>query len=139
MSFEFNRNLQDVNLQSTFTLGTAGTTATSAAIDLGVDKQVPECVEVELNIPALTTTMNPGTNPAGVTYIVESSSSSTFNTHSQNIIYENFVGSTTTALGQQVIRARLPANCAQYIRAKVLPGTTGGDMSTLAATINLRF
>lgn len=139
MAFEFNRNLQDANLSTTFTLGTAAQTATSGAFDLGVDRQVPENVEVELSIPALTTTMNTGTNTAGVTYIVEASSTSTFSVIAQNLIYQTFVGSTTTAIAAQTIRCRLPSNCPEFIRAKVINGATSGDLSTLAGTLNLRF
>ncbi len=140
MSFEFNRNLQDANINpASFTLGTAGQTATSAAVDLGADTQVPEHVEVELSIPALTTTMNLGTNTSGVQYIVESSTTSTFATIDRNIIYESYAGSTTTALGAKVLRARLPSNCARYIRGKVVGNATSGDMSALAGTLSLRF
>lgn len=140
MSFEFNRNLQDANVNpAAFTLGTAGTTVTSAAIDLGADIQAPEHMELELSVPALTTTMNTGTNTAGVTYIVEASTTSTFAAIARNLIFENYAGSTTTALGAKVLRCRLPANCPQFVRAKVIPGTTSGDMSTLAATLVARF
>lgn len=140
MANEFARNLQDGSLNpATFTLGTAGTTATSAAVDLGADTYKPEDFEVQLSIPALTTTMNTGTNTSGVTYIIESSTTSTFVAIDQTIGSINFAGSTTTALGAKLLRVRIPSNCARYIRGKVSPGTTSGDMSSLAGTLTLRF
>lgn len=134
------QNIQDASLNpATFTLGTAGTTATSAAVDLGSESIKPGNFELELAIPALTTTMNTGTNTSGVTYIIESSTTSTFVAIDQTLASYNSAGSTTTALAAKSLRTRVPSNCARYIRGKVLPGTTGGDMSTLVGTLTLRF
>ena len=140
MANEFARNIQDASLNpATFALPTtAASSTTSAAIDLGADTYKPENVEVELSVPALTSVMNPATATAGVTYIVETSTTSTFAAVARTIASKNVAGSTgPTAL--QALRLRLPSDCERYIRGKVTFGTTTADGSTIAATLTLRF
>jgi len=141
MANEFARNLQDANLNpATFTLPAAASTSTySATIDLGADTVKPDNVEFELSVPALTTTMNTGTATAGVTYIIETSTTSVFTAVASVIRSKNFAGDTTTALAAKLIRARLPSDCERYVRGKVTFGTTTADASTLAATLTVRF
>lgn len=141
MANEFARNLQDASLNpATFTLPAAASTSTySATIDLGADTIKPANVEIELSVPALTTTMNTGTATAGVTYIIETSTTSVFTAVASQIRSKNFAGDTTTALVAKLIRARLPSDCERYVRGKVTFGTTTADGSTLAATVTVRF
>ncbi len=141
MANEFARNIQDASLNpATFTLpSSAGTSTNSATVDIGSDVYKPEDFEVELSVPALTTTINPGTATAGVTYIIESSTTSTFAAIDQTLASFNAAGSTTTATIAKLLRTRVPSNCARYIRGKVTLGATTADASALAATLSLRF
>jgi hypothetical protein len=140
MANEFARNIQDASLNpATFSLPTtAGTPTTSAAVNLGADVYKSERVELELSIPALTNTMAPSTSTAGVTYSIETSTTSTFAAIARTIVSQNLVG-TGAGIAAQKLRCRLPADCEQYIRAKVLIGTTCADSSTIAGTLTLRF
>lgn len=141
MANEFARNLQDASLNpSTFTLPSAASSSTtSSAIDLGADTLKPSHFELELSVPAVSTTINPGGSTAGVTYLFESSTTSTFAAVERIIGSVNFAGSTTTTTAAYVLRARVPSNCARYVRGKVTLGTTCTDASALAATLTLRF
>jgi len=133
------RNLQDATFNATFTLpATASSSTTSAVIDLGADTK-PHNIEVELSVPALTTTINPGTSTAGVTYIIETSTTSVFTAIASVIRSKNFAGDTTTALVAKTIRAGIPSDCERYVRGKVTLGTTTADASALAATLTARF
>ncbi len=139
MANEFARNVQDATLNpATFTLPTtASTSASSAAIDLGTDTVKPENFEIELSVPVLTSVMNPAAATAGVTYIIEASSTSTF-VATRGIYTKNVAGSSgnTAAL---VARCRAPSDCERYVRGKVTFGGTTADASTLVGTVSLRF
>lgn len=142
MPHEFARNIQDASLNpATFALPTtiaaAGAKA-SAAIDLGADTFKAGGFEVELSIPALSDTIAPAGSTAGVTYSIESSTTSTFAAVDQTILSQNFVG-TGSGVAAKTIRARVPSNCARYIRGKVMLGATATDASALAGTLTLRF
>jgi hypothetical protein len=141
MANEFAPNLQDASLNpATFTLPSAASTSTtSAVIDLGADTAKLANVEIELAVPALTTTINPGTSTAGVTYVVETSDTDVFTAIRSIIRSQNFAGDTTTALVAKTIRAAIPSNCERYVRGKVTLGTTTADASALAATVTVRF
>jgi hypothetical protein len=140
MANEKARNQQDALLNpATYTLPTtASTSATSAAIDLGADSVKPENLEIELSVPSLTSVMNPAAATAGVTYLFESSTTSTFGTVARTIISKNIAGS-SGATPAVVLRGRLPSDCERYIRSKVTFGGTTADGSTLSATTTLRF
>jgi hypothetical protein len=142
MANEFARNIQDASLNpATFalptTVGSAGA-KTSAAVDLGADTVKPETIELELSVPALTDTMAPAAATAGVTYSIESSTTSTFAAVARTIVSKNLVGA-GAGVAATILRTRVPSDCERYVRAKVLLGTTATDASTLAATLTLRF
>lgn len=140
MANEFARNIQDASLNpATFTLPNGVGSTQSAVIDIGADTVKPENVELELAVPALTTTINPGDSTAGVTYIIESSTTSTFAAIASVLRSKNFAGDTTTATPAKTIRCRLPSDCERYVRGKVTLGTTTADATALAATFTARF
>jgi len=141
MANEFALNLQDAALNpATFTLPSAASTSTtSPVIDLGSDVFKNPNTELELAVPALTTTINPGTATAGVTYLIEASATSTFSAIESILRSKNFAGDTTTALPAKTIRCRLPSDCPRYVRAKITLGTTTADASALAGTFTARF
>ena len=140
MANEFARNIQDASLNpATFALPTtASTSATSAAIDLGADTVKPENVELELSVPALTSVMNPAAATAGVTYIIETSTTSTFAAVARTIYSKNIAGSTGPTAATTA-RCRIPSDSERYVRGKVTFGGTTADASTLAAALTPRF
>lgn len=142
MANEFARNIQDASLNpASFTLPTtvgAGSATVSAAVDLGPDVYDTERLELELSIPALSNTIAPAGSTAGVTYLVESSTSSTFNTIARTISSINLVG-TGSGVAAEKLRTRIPSDCERYVRGKVILGTTCTDASALAGTLTLRF
>jgi hypothetical protein len=142
MANEFARNIQDASLNpATFALPTTIASAgskTSAAVDLGADTVKPENVEVELSVPALSDTIAPAGSTAGVTYSIESSTTSTFAAVARTIVSKNLVG-TGSGVAATLLRTRVPSDCERYIRARVLLGTTCTDASALAGTLTLRF
>jgi len=142
MANEFARNIQEAALNpATFalptTLGTAGAT-TSAAVDLGTDTYKTERLELELSIPALNSTIAPAASTTGVSYIVESSTTSTFSAVARTIVRQDIAGSGSGVVATKV-RTRIPSDCERYIRAKVILGTTCTDASAVAGTLTLRF
>lgn len=140
MANEKARNQTDaLFVTATFALSaTAGSSVTSAAIDLGTDVNKPENVEVELVVPALTSVMNPAASTAGVTYLVESSTTSTFAAVARTIVSKNIAGSTGPTAATN-LRCRLPSDCERYIRGKMTLGATGADSSAVSAYLALRF
>jgi hypothetical protein len=140
MANEFARNIQDASLNpATFTLPSAlSLSTTSAVIDLGADTVKPEALEIELSVPALTSTMNPSAATGGVTYIIESSTTSAFSAVSRTIVSKNIAGS-TSATPLTALRTRVPSDCERYVRGKITFAATTADASTLAATVTARF
>jgi len=142
MANEFARNIQDASLNpATFALPTtiaSGGSKTSAAVDLGADTFKPEAIEVELSVPALSDTIAPAASTAGVTYSIESSTTSNFAAVARTVASINIAGS-ASGVAATALRTRVPSNCERYIRGRVLLGTTATDASAVAATLTLRF
>lgn len=142
MANEFARNLQDSSLNpATWALPTqVGETngKKSAAIDLGADTFKAGHFEVEISVPALSDTIAPAGNTAGVNYEIIASTSSTLNTTARKLLVKNFVG-TGSGVAATVVRCRVPSDCERYIGGKVWLGTTATDASAVAATLTLRF
>lgn len=142
MANEFARNRQDASLNpATFALPTtllAAGSKQSAAIDLGVDTYKGETVEVELSIPALNSTIAPAGATGGVTYAIESGTTSTFTTASR-IIGSITIAGSGSGVAATVLRARVPSDCERYVRARVTLATTCTDASAVAGTLTIRF
>lgn len=142
MANEFARNIQDASLNpATFALPTtllSGGSKTSAAVDLGADVFKNPHFEIELLVPTLSDTIAPAGATGGVTYSIESSTTSTFAAVARTIVSQNLVG-TGSGVAQTALRTRVPSNCERYIRARVLLATTCTDASAVAATLTLRF
>lgn len=143
MSNEYARNRQDAQLNpATFALPTTLLTAgskTSAAVDLGADTVKPENIEVELLVPTLNSTIAPAAATAGVTYSIESATTSTFSDGAARIIVSKTIAGSANGVDQIRLRTRVPSDCERYIRARVLLATTCTDASTVSATLTLRF
>ncbi len=139
MANEFARNIQDASLNpAAFALPSAASSSTnSTGVDLGTDVLKIERVEVELSVPALTTTMVPDTRT--VTYIVETSTVSNFASIAQTLMSEVQTGAGGAGVGAFLKRVRLPSNCARYLRFKITLGASTTDSSAVSATGTLRF
>ena len=137
MANEFCRNVVDSNLDDQFALPASASTSTnSGAIDLGADAYKSENYEVSLSVPTLSDTICPNTRT--VTYIIESSTVSNFASIDRTVFTQTYTGA-GSGIAAQDIRARLPSNCARYVRGKVTFGASTTDGSAVAATIALRF
>lgn len=141
MANEFGRNIQDATYVATFALPTTlleTAAKTSAIWDIGTAPFKDENIEVELSVPALSSTIAPAAATVGVTYQWESSSTSTFSVVARKIVSQTIVGSGSGVVAT-VVRGRLPSNCERYIRAKIFISTTCTDASAVTATASLRF
>ncbi len=135
------RTLQDssVNPSATFALPSAASLSTnSTTIDLGTDAYKPEDFELELSIPSLTSVIAPSTVTAGVTYIIESSTTSAFSAVARTLASKNQVPS-GAGIGATVLRTRVPSDCERYVRGKVTFGATATDGSAVVGTLSARF
>lgn len=142
MANQYARNIQDASLNpATFALPTtiaAAGSKQSASIDLGADTFKPENVELELYVPTLSATIAPAASTAGVTFAIESGTTSTFTTATRTIASITVAGS-ASGIDAQTLRTRVPSNCERYVRARVTLGTTATDASALAGTFTARF
>lgn len=124
---------------ATFALPASASSSTNQAtpFDLGADTFKTENVELELSVPALNATMVPDTRTT--TYIIETCTATNFSTIDATLYTKTFTASGGTGVAAQVIRIRLPSNCARYIRAKVTHGASTTDSSAVSATVALKF
>lgn len=139
MANEFARNIQDASLNpATFTLPASASSSTqSAAIDFGADTFKPGNVELELSIPALSTTIAPDTRT--VTAIWETSTTSNFATVARTIYSKVLTGAGGAGISASLHRCRLPSDCERYVRAKVTFGASTTDGSAVSGTATVRF
>ena len=140
MANEFARNIQDASLNpATFALpSSASSSTTSAVIDFGTDTFKNGLVELDLAIPALSTTIAPDTRT--VTAIIETSTTSNFAAVDATIFSKILTGAGGAGIGAQSgLRCRLPSNCARYVRAKITFGASTTDGSAVSATFTPRF
>ncbi len=131
------RNMKDATLVKTFALNNGAGSTQATGIDLKADAYKPECIEANLSIPALNSTMVPDTRTAR--YIIETSTTSNFAAIDQTLYDETFTGASGAGVGAKNKLVRLPSNCAQYIRGKVTLGASTGDASSITATFQLLF
>lgn len=138
MAFEHARNQVDALRSQTFALPNAASGSTQATgLDLGAETFKSGEYEVELSVPALTTTMVPDTRT--VTYIVETSTTSNFSAIDQTLYSEVFTASGGAGIAAKRKRVRVPSNCARYVRGKVTLGASTTDSSTITATFQQVF
>jgi hypothetical protein len=134
MANEFARNIQDKDLTLTRALPTADGTVTSSDFDLGADIYKGENYELEVTIPALTSTLLP--NADTLTLTIQGGAAVTPTTSINLVQVTTGTGST---VAEQKIRFRLPSNCPRYINAKFVAAGGTGNMSGVSATIKLLF
>lgn len=139
MAHELARNLQDASLNPVAIAlpAAASSSIQSAVIDLGADTYKPEDVELQLSVPALTTTMVPDTRT--VNYIIETSATSVFTTVAQTINNDQVAGAAGAGVAAYLSRVRLPSNCARFVRCKITLGASCTDSSAVSATLTARF
>lgn len=134
------RLIQDVAVNpAAFALPAAASTSTSsAAIDLGTDPFKPENIELDLALPALSTTIAPDTRT--VTVIWETSTVSNFASIDATIFSKVLTGAGGVGIAAQTgLKCRLPSNCARYVRATVTFGASTTTGAAVNATPTVRF
>jgi hypothetical protein len=134
MANEFSRRIADYQFTVTRALPTADGTVTSSDMDFGTNTVFPENVELEISIPALTSTILPSADTLTIT--VQGGASATPST-SLNIV--KVITGTGSTIAAQTWRVKLPSDTPQYVNVKfVLAGGTG-DGSGVSATIKALF
>ncbi len=133
------RNIQDALLNpAAFALPSSASSSTnSTAVDLGTGNHKPEAIELELSVPALSSTIVPDTRT--VTYIIESSSAANFATIDQTLMAEVQTGASGAGVSAFLKRVRLPSNCARYVRFRVQFGASTTTGAAVSATPTVRF
>lgn len=133
----FGRQQTDASLTATFALPSSASSSTNQAtpFDLGADLYKTENVEVELSVPALSTTIVPDTRT--VTYILETCTATNFSTIDQTLYSETFTGASSAGVGAQTKIVRLPSNCARYLRGKVTFGASTTTGAAVSATVKI--
>lgn len=134
MPNEFARNIQDKDLTITRALPTADGTVTSSDFDLGPALYKGENYELEVTIPALSSTLLP--NADTLTLTIQGGSSAAPST-SLNIVH--VTTGTGSTIAAQTLRFRLPSNCPRYVNAKFVAAGGTGDQSGVSASIKLLF
>lgn len=139
MANEFARNLVDAGYTTTFTLPASASSSTNQAtpFDFGADTHKPEQVEIEISVPALTTTIVPDTRT--VTLIIETSTVVGFGTIDQTICSEVATGAGGVGISATAKRVRLPSNCARYVRGKITFGASTTTGAAFSATCRALF
>jgi len=133
-----NRAVRDAITQvSSFALPSAlSLSTTSAVIDLGTDAWKSGNHSINMAVPSLTSTMNPSAATGGVTYIIETSTTSAF-TAVARTIYSKTIAGSTSSTPSTVCRARAGEDCERYVRGKVTFAATTADASTISADFYL--
>lgn len=134
MANEFARNIQDKDLTLSRALPTADGTVTSADFDLGSAPYKGENFELEITIPALSSTLLPSADT--LTMTVQGGNSAAPTTSLGIVHVTTGTGST---VAQQKLRYRLPSNCPRYVNVKFVAAGGTGDQSGVAASIKLLF
>lgn len=140
MANELARNIQDASLNpAAFALPAAASSAThSAILDIGGDTYDIERLELDIALPALTTTIVPDGDT--VTVSIETSTSSSFASVDCTIFSRILTGAGGAGIPAQAgLRARLPSNSARYVRATVTFGASTTTGAAVSATFTLRF
>lgn len=139
MANEFARNIQDILVSPVaFALpAAASTSANSTSIDFGADTLKIGAIELELSVPALSTTIVPDTRT--VTYLIESSTTSIFTAVDQTLFTETKTGAGAAGVAALLRRVRLPSDCARYVRFKITFGASTTTGAAVNATGTVRF
>jgi len=133
----FGRQQTDASNTATFALPASASSSTNQAtpFDLGAEPYKTENVEVEISVPALSTTIAPDTRT--VTYILETCTATNFSTIDQTLYSETFTGAGGAGVAAQTKIVRIPSNCARYLRGKVTFGASTTTGAALSATVKI--
>jgi hypothetical protein len=134
MANELARNIADAALTITRALPDADGTVTSSDFDLGADTYKGENYELEITIPALSSTLLP--NADTLTTTVQGGASAAPSTSLSLVHVTTGTGST---IAEQKLRFRLPSNCPRYVNVKGVAAGGTGDMTGVSYTIKLLF
>jgi len=133
----YGRSSQDLALAiAAFALPNAASGVTqSVGLDFATDDYKPANVELELSIPALSTTIAPDTRTVTVTF--ETSTASNFGTVAREIYRKVLTGAGGAGIPASTHLARLPSDCERYVRAKVTFGASTTDGSAVSGTFRI--
>src|SRR5260370_42441432 len=131
MANELARNIQDASISpAAFALPAAASSSTqSTSIDFGLDTYKGERIELDLSVPALSTTIVPDTRT--VSYIIETSTTSNFAAIAETLLNDVVAGAGGVGVPAYLARVRAPSN-AQFVRFRVAFGascTTGAAVN----------
>lgn len=132
------RGIIDSNLSSTLNFGSAGSTVTSAAFDLGdnTDGFFPEHVELIITTPALPNLAAPGVATAlTFTVLADTAASPTI---ALPLIY-SLAGTAGGSAAASSISLRIPGYVARFLAVQVAAGANAGNSSALQWTVSLGF
>lgn len=137
MANEFARNIKDASLNEIdVALPTSDGTTYSADIDLGAEAYKGENYELEISVPALTTTHLPDADTLTANVCAGASAEPTTVLLGAVSVQTGAGGAGAAA---KTTRVRLPSNCPQYVRVQFVAAGTTGDMSAVDAVVGLRF
>jgi hypothetical protein len=134
MPNEFSRNIQDADLTKARLLTAADGNVQSPDLDLGTNSKgfFPENTEVEVLIPALTSTQLASADT--ITILLQGGSTATPTT---SLGLSAVLTGTGSAIPQTSFRFRLPSPAPRYVNAKFTTAGTTGDMSAVSASVRL--
>jgi hypothetical protein len=128
--------LVDAALTKTIALpASASANTVTAGIDLG-DGLEKGKYELELSIPALSTTIAPDTRT--VTLTIEQSASATFASGVSTINTLALAGASGAGIAASTLYARASVNNGRYVRGKVAFGASTTDGSALSQTFKAK-
>jgi hypothetical protein len=136
MANEFSRNIQDADFVKSRALTASDGSVASADLDLGTNSKgfFPENTEVEVLIPALTSTQLAS---ADTLTILLQGGAATGSTTSLGL--SAVLTGTGSAIPETSFRFRLPSPAPRYVNAKFTTAGTTGDMSAKTAFLKLLF
>jgi len=134
MANEFSRNIQDADFVKSRALTASDGSVASADLDLGTNSKgfFPENTEVEVLIPALTSTQLAS---ADTLTILLQGGAATGSTTSLGL--SAVLTGTGSAIPETSFRFRLPSPAPRYVNAKFTTAGTTGDMSAVSASVRL--
>jgi len=125
MANEFARNIQDAALQLTKALPAAGASNQSDALDLGAVGGIkPECVEVEIQVPAIAAHV---TTSSDITLKLQDSADNSSFADVDAIHQTVIPGVAVTGSVAKNARFRLPSQTRRYVRFNQACGATDNN------------
>lgn len=131
------RAIKDATFVKAKALPAAGASNNTATFDLGAGGYVPEEIEVEISIPAMSAHSD---NTKNVVIILQDSADdSSYATVTLPNFTVTFVGVASTGSAATIIRFRLPANIRRYVQFNQAVDSGGPTLTAKSITYSLLF